>query len=200
MKNPMRHCRPVVACRRTPDCVATLAAVAALLMISLAVGSTSSAAEAVTSTPKRGGTLEFAVDAEPPNYDCHANFSFVFIHPIIPHYSTLLKFDTANYPQVTGDLAETWTVSPDRQTYTFRLRPNVFFHDGAALTSSDVKASYTSIVHPTQGVLSVRQANYAAIASIDTPDPATVGFHLHLPDASMLANFAFPWTCIYCAA
>ncbi len=23
-------------------------------------------------TPKRGGTLQFAVVAEPPNYDCHA--------------------------------------------------------------------------------------------------------------------------------
>src|SRR6516164_3439270 len=51
-------------------------------------------------TPKRGGILVFAVDAEPPNYDCHANFSFVFIHPVIPHYSTLLKFNTANYPKL----------------------------------------------------------------------------------------------------
>ena len=36
-------------------------------------------------SPTRGGILAFAVDAEPPNYDCHANFSFVFIHPVIPH-------------------------------------------------------------------------------------------------------------------
>ena len=63
--------------------------------------------------PKRGGVLAFAVDAEPPNFDCHANLSFATLHPIAPHYSTLLKFDTANYPQVEGDLAESWTVSPD---------------------------------------------------------------------------------------
>src|SRR5205085_2555191 len=55
-------------------------------------------------SPQRGGTLSFAVDAEPPNYDCHANFSFVLMHVVAPHYSTLLKFDTANYPQVVGDL------------------------------------------------------------------------------------------------
>ena len=54
--------------------------------------------------PKHGGTLVFAVDAEPANYDCHANVSFAFLHPVAPHYSTLLKFDTANYPQVVGDL------------------------------------------------------------------------------------------------
>jgi peptide/nickel transport system substrate-binding protein len=150
--------------------------------------------------PTRGGTLDFAVDAEPPNYDCHANFSFVFIHPVIPHYSTLLKFDTANYPQVVGDLAESWSVSTDRRTYTFKLRQNVLFHDGSRLTSADVKASYDRIIHPPQGVLSVRQADYGAVTGIDTPDPATVVFHLHWPDAAMLANFASPWNCIYSAA
>jgi peptide/nickel transport system substrate-binding protein len=150
--------------------------------------------------PKRGGTLVFAVDAEPPNYDCHANFSFVFIHPVIPHYSTLLKFDTANYPQIAGDLAESWSVSTDRRTYTFKLRRNVLFHDGSPLTSADVKASYDRIIHPPEGVLSVRQADYAAITGIDIPDPATVVFHLQWPDAAMLANFASPWNCIYSAA
>jgi hypothetical protein len=34
--------------------------------------------------PKRGGTLNFAVSAEPPNYDCHANTSFAFVHPVRP--------------------------------------------------------------------------------------------------------------------
>ena len=58
--------------------------------------------------PKQGGELKFAVSAEPPNYDCHANSSFAFIHPVRPHYSTLLKFDAANYPKVKGDLAESW--------------------------------------------------------------------------------------------
>src|SRR5262249_37673731 len=150
--------------------------------------------------PARGGTLNFAVDAEPPNYDCHANFSFVFIHPVIPHYSTLLKFDTVNYPQVIGDLAESWSISSDKRTYTFKLRPNVLFHDGSPLTSADVKASYERIIHPPHGVLSVRQADYSAITSVDTPDRGTVVFHLQWPDAAMLANFASPWNCIYSAA
>ena len=152
------------------------------------------------STPQRGGILPFAVDAEPPNYDCHANFSFVLMHVVAPHYSTLLKFDTANYPQVVGDLAESWSVSPDRRTYTFKLRPNVLFHDGSKLTSADVKASYERIIHPPQGVISVRQADYAAITGIDTPDPLTVVFHLQWPEAAMSANFASPWNCIYSAA
>jgi peptide/nickel transport system substrate-binding protein len=150
--------------------------------------------------PKSGGTLEFAVTVEPGNYDCHANTSFAFLHPIAPHYSTLLKFDAANYPDVVGDLAESWSISPDRLTYSFNLRPNVLFHDGSKFSSADVKASYERIIHPPPGVISARQVDYAAISRIDTPDPRTVVFHLKWPEAAMLANFASPWNCIYSAA
>jgi peptide/nickel transport system substrate-binding protein len=167
-----------------------------------ATGSAHAAAETVAApreTPVRGGKLEFAVDSEPANYDCHANISFAFLHPVAPHYSTLLKFDAASYPEVKGDLAESWTVSPDRQTYTFKLRPNVLFHDGTKMSAADVKASYDRIVRPPQGVLSARQVNYSAITSIDTPDERTVVFKLKWPEAAMLANFASPWNCIYSA-
>jgi len=150
-------------------------------------------------SPKRGGVLEFAVDAEPPSYDCHANVSFAFLHPVAPHYSTLLKFDGADYPQVKGDLAESWSVSADKLTYTFKLRPDVLFHDGSRLTAADVKASYERIAHPPEGVVSARQVGYASISAIDTPDARTVVFRLKWPEASMLANFASPWNCIYSA-
>jgi len=129
-------------------------------------------------TPRRGGMLEFASTVEPGNYDCHGNTSFAFLHPVAPHYSTLLKFDPANYPQIVGDLAQSWTVSPDRQTYTFKLRPNVLFHDGSRLSSADVKASYQRITHPPAGVTSSRQVDFGAIAGIDTPDPLTIVFRL----------------------
>src|SRR3712207_4928399 len=91
------------------------------IILLLAAGGVSASEPA----PKSGGPLEFEVTAEPDNYDCPANTSFAFLHPIAPHYSTLLKFDSANYPEITGDLAESWAVSPDRLTYTFKLHPNV---------------------------------------------------------------------------
>src|SRR6516225_10123142 len=169
----------------------------AAFMVALSASSSVAPAGAA---PKRGGTLEFAVLVEPGNFDCHANISFAFLHPIAPHYSTLLKFDAPNYPQIVGDLAESWSVSSDRLTYTFKLRPNVFFHDGSRLTSADVKASYERIAHPPPGVVSARKVDYTAISSIDTPDPLTVVFHLQWPEAAMLANFASPWNCIYSAA
>lgn len=151
-------------------------------------------------TAKRGGTLVFASTVELKDYDSNDNTSFAFLHPMAPHYSTLLKFDPVNYPTIKGDIAASWSVSPDRRAYIFKLRPNVVFHDGTPMTSVDVKATYERIVHPPEGVVSARQVDYAAIASIEAPDPLTVVFHLHWPDAAMLPNFASPWNFIYCAA
>jgi peptide/nickel transport system substrate-binding protein len=170
------------------------------ILLRLVLASISLFTLAAEPAPRHGGTLVFAVDAEPANYDCHANVSFAFLDPIAPHYSTLLKFDTANYPRVMGDLADSWTVSPDQLTFSFRLRNGVLFHDGTLLTSADVKASYERIAHPPAGVVSARKLDYAALAAVDTPDPLTVVFHLQWPDSAMLSNFASPWNCIYEAA
>jgi len=198
--------RPCFTSKQRPSAVAsTLRLGGAALALTLLAGGLAQAQNQAAPSPaqaaaKRGGILEFAVDAEPSNYDCHANESFAFMHPIGPHYSTLLKFDGANYPQVKGDLAESWSVSPDHMTYTFKLRPNVFFHDGSKMTSADVKASYERIVHPPEGVVSARQVNYSAISAINTPDALTVSFKLRWPEAAMMQNFASPWNCIYSAA
>lgn len=149
--------------------------------------------------PRKGGTLTYGVLGEPSTYDCHAAISFQEIHYLAPHYSLLLRFDAAKYPEIEGDLAESWTVSDDGLTYTFNLRQGVNFHDGSPLTAADVKASYERLRKPPTGVVSVRQALYSDITSIETPDDRTVVMKLSKPDAGMLSNFASPWNCIYSA-
>ena len=154
----------------------------------------------ITLAPQPGGVLKFAVVGEPSNYDCHAQSSFSFIHAVRPHYSTLLAIDAARYPDIKGDLAASWSMSEDRLTYTFKLKPGVRFHDGAALTSEDVRASYERIRRPPPGVSSLRAERYADITSIETPDAQTVVFKLARPNNAMLLNFASPFDCIYRAA
>jgi peptide/nickel transport system substrate-binding protein len=151
-------------------------------------------------TPVRGGILNFAVVAEPPNYDCHSNTTFGHLHPVAPHYSMLLKFDGKSYPAVVGDLAESWTASPDGLSFTFKLHKNVKFHDGSPLTSADVKASYERIIRPPPGIVSSRQAYYADFGPIETPDDHTVVFKLESPVAGVLGLLASPFNCIYSAA
>jgi oligopeptide transport system substrate-binding protein len=53
--------------------------------------------------------------------------------------------------QVTPDIAERWEVSPDGRTYTFRLREDVRFHDGKAVTAHDFKYSLERACDPALG-------------------------------------------------
>ncbi len=150
--------------------------------------------------PQRGGTLTFSLAAEPPTYDCHASSTFAVIQRMAPHYSTVLKYEPHKYPAIVGDLAESWSVSPDSLAYTVKLRPGVLFHDGTTLTSEDVKASYERIANPPQGVNSARRDSMIKLASIETADPLTVVFRLKEIDVAFLTNLASPWNCIFSAA
>ena len=120
--------------------------------------------------PKRGGTLQFAISAETPHYDCHGSDTYATLHFAAPFYSTLLRFNLSKFPEVEGDLAQSWTVAPDLMTYTFKLHPGVKFHDGTTLTSADVKATYDRLRNPPQGVVSTRKATFGDIGTIETPD------------------------------
>jgi peptide/nickel transport system substrate-binding protein len=149
--------------------------------------------------PRLGGELVFVVPSEPPSYDGHIEETFGLIHPIAPHYSTLLRTDPSDKTgtKPVGDVAESWTVSKDGLTYTFKVRKGIKFHDGAELTSKDVKATYDKIIFPPQGVKSSRKTSYLAVEAVEAPDPSTVRFRLKWPESSMLLNLASPWNFIY---
>jgi peptide/nickel transport system substrate-binding protein len=155
---------------------------------------------ALADTPKHGGTLNFAVVAEPPTTDCHATTTFGMVHPVAPQYSTLLAI-TGPYDnlKIEGDLAESWDVAKDGLTYTFKLRKGVKFHDGSDFTSEDIKATYERIINPPPGVVSARKAQHQDIKQIEAPDPYTVVFKLGQVNMSMLLHFASPFNCVYSA-
>ncbi|MDO5641145.1 MAG: ABC transporter substrate-binding protein [Paracoccus sp. (in: a-proteobacteria)] len=150
-------------------------------------------------TPRSGGTLRYAVSDDPANFDCHSANHFASLMRLAPHYSTLLRFAPHDYPNIDGDLAESWEADPDALTYTFRLRDGVRFHDGTTLDAEDVAASYRRLVFPPEGVISARLESFQQIAAIDVLDPLTVQFTLKEWDVSVLGTFASPWNCIYSA-
>ena len=167
--------------------------ISVLAAVFMTLTSRGDAAEA----PRSGGELVFAVGGTPPSYDGHRETTFAMLHPVAPHYSTLLRFDPQNYPKIVGDVAESWQVSKDRLIYTFKIRQGIQFHDGSALTASDVKATFDKIIFPPEGVVSARQATYAVVDKVESSDARTVVFRLKHPSASFLANLASPWNFIY---
>ncbi len=157
-------------------------------------------APTLAADPVRGGTLAVAIHVgEPATYDCHATNSPAVMWRVAPHYSTLLKVSAERFPEIVGDLAKSWTVSPDSLSYRFTLHPNVKFHDGSPLTSADVKASFDRMRNPPPGVVSLRQGMLADIAAIDAPDPQTVVIRFARRHAGALPLLAMPFACIYSA-
>ncbi len=152
---------------------------------------------AAQETPRRGGVLLAVIGADAPSLDPHQEETFATLQPVAPLYSTLLQIDPYSYPNIIGDAASEWKISPDGLTYMFKIRPGIRFHDGSPLTAADVKASYDKIVFPPEGVRSIRKPYYEAIASIEAPDPSTVVFKTKYASASLLGNLASPWNVIY---
>jgi peptide/nickel transport system substrate-binding protein len=98
-------------------------------------------------------------------------------------YSSLLRLD--NKSRLVGDLAEHWTMI-DAQTYGFRIRRGVTFHDGRALTARDVKYTYDSIMDrrnrsPKRGPLRV-------LESVEQLGSQEIRFHLSEPYSPFLEH------------
>lgn len=154
---------------------------------------------ALAEEPRRGGVLRVGTIGEPANYDCHGSVSIVTLPYLAPHYSTLLKYDQDNYPDIVGDLAQSWDVSEDNQLFTFRLRDGVKFHDGTPFSAQDIKATFDRIANPPDGVVSARQSAFDSLEEIVVVDPLTVEFRLSAPSSSFLSTLADPWHCVYSA-
>lgn len=61
-------------------------------------------------------------------------------------FAGLLKYDDNN--KLTGDLAESWSVSKDNLTYRVVLRPDLKWQDGEQLTAEDVVFTFQTAQNP----------------------------------------------------
>jgi peptide/nickel transport system substrate-binding protein len=120
--------------------------------------------------PQRGGILKVSLSGDPPSLDMHQEQTFLVTIPISTIYNTLVVFDPHGYPNIIGDLAKSWERSEDGKTWTFKLQEGVKFHDGAELTSADVKASWDKIYNPPKGFISTRRSDFEMIESTEAPD------------------------------
>ncbi len=73
-------------------------------------------------------------------------------------------------------LAESWTISEDGLTYTFKLHDGVTFHDGTTFDAEDVKFSFDRIL--AADTTNAHPEFYKPITSITVIDPLTVEFKL----------------------
>ncbi len=152
--------------------------------------------------PKHGGILTFMIPADsPPSFDGHRENTFATIHAVAPFYSVLIRANPENPADTTQFVCDVCTAIPtptdDGRTYTFAIRDDVKFTDGAALTAYDVAASWNEIINPPEGVISARQGYYSMLDKVEAPDAKTVIFRLKFATAAFLPALADPYAFIY---
>jgi ABC-type transport system substrate-binding protein len=148
---------------------------------------------------KRGGVLRYGVLSAPAHFDVHQSGTAANMCTQGCMYDNLIRRDPRDSGKtIIPDLAHSWEVSPDNQTYTFFLRKGVKFHDGADFTAEDVKATYQRLVWPPTGFSSPRSPLFSAVSEINVRDAHTVEFKLQepRPQSFMLGAFASGWNII----
>ncbi len=159
------------------------ALLAGALLAALTVGPSASARTAAT--PTRGGDIVIARTLDSTSMDNTSVFDnesiWVFENMLEPLYTV-----TPDGKDVKPWLATSYTLSKDKKTYVFQLRKGVKFHNGAEMTSADVKFSLDA-ARTTKGGWGYIDA---AIASVTPKGKYAVVVKTKYPWAPLVADIA----------
>jgi peptide/nickel transport system substrate-binding protein len=149
--------------------------------------------------PKSGGVLRMGIPNRVPHFDLHQSGTFFNLGTMACMFDNLIRHDPRDSGKtIIPDLAHSWEISKDSKTYTFFLRKDVQFHDGAELTAEDVKATFDRIAKPPSGINIPRSILFAAVSEINARDKYTVEFKLSEPRPInfMMSAIASGWNVI----
>src|SRR2546428_11139700 len=96
-------------------------------------------------------------------------------------YNQLVRFDAEMTP--VPELAESWQISPDGLTWTFKLREGVRFPDGQELTSADVKFTFDRLFEKSPG-----KSDFIAVDRVQPPGRARGKFLTREPFAGLVGE------------
>ncbi|RWO71597.1 MAG: ABC transporter substrate-binding protein [Mesorhizobium sp.] len=183
-----------------------LASTVAASALALMLGMTSVRAEdAVDPNAKQGGEIIATYKDDVTTLDPAIGYDWQNWSMIKSLFDGLMDYEpgTAN---LKPDLAESFEISPDGKTFTFKLRHGVKFHNGREMTADDVKYSLDRVTNPKtqspgagffgsiKGYDEVAAGKADGLSGVTVVDPYTVKFELSRPDATFLhvmaINFA----------
>jgi peptide/nickel transport system substrate-binding protein len=128
-----------------------------------------------------GGTIIFAIPAEPLTVDPAIEVAGPGYRVMKQTYEGLLAYK-GNTTELAPALAASWTVAPDGSSIELKLRPGVKFHDGTALDADTVKASIDRTKALNRGGAFFVQA----LKEVQVVDPMTVRLVASQPSVSLL--------------
>jgi ABC-type transport system substrate-binding protein len=134
----------------------------------------------------------------PGQWDVHACGTLPdCLMPSSPQFNGLVYHNPVNPNDIVCDLCDSWTVSPDGKTYTFRLR-QAQWHDGRPVTAEDIKFSLDRITEP--GAIRVRTGvlrTFYEHQSAQVIDDQTIRVPIKFASPLFLENLASEYMKMY---
>ncbi len=150
------------------------------VLIAVACASQGTATPSGTAgVPKVGGSVTFAAITDPETLDLHQTSNPVASNVFGWIYEPLVYQDLDG--SYKGLLAESWTVSPDNKTITFKLRTGIKFTDGSSFNAAAVKFTFERLQRV--GAKSPIFETFKSVASMEARDDATFVMTLKEPYA-----------------
>ncbi len=152
-------------------------------------------------TPKQGGSIVVTYKDDIVTLDPAIGYDWVNWSMIKSLFSRLMEYKPGTAELVPG-LAESYDISKDGLTYTFKLRKGAKFHNGREVVAQDVKYSLERTINPKtespgagffdsiSGTDAFKKGKAKEIKGITVVDPGTVKFTLTRPDATFLHAIA----------
>ncbi len=138
-------------------------------------------------------TATIALTGTPTNLDFTTTAGSAIPQALMSNvYEGLVELDQSG--EIVPLLAEEWTVSEDRKTYTFTLQEGVTFSNGDEFTADDVKFSLDRV--KTDWVSSLK-AKMDVVDSVEVVSPTEVAVHLSAPSNAWLFSLATPVGAIF---
>jgi peptide/nickel transport system substrate-binding protein len=167
--------------------------------------------EDTSSQAKPGGVIRYPYttdiltwDALQSNSASTVNDVSVFTYPRLVKY-TLTKYPKPNEGGVEGDAMESFEISPDKLTYTFKLREGMKWEakaptSGRTIDTQDIVFSWNKFAKVNASAANLAYnattAPSAPIESVAAPDNRTVVFKLKTPEAALMTLLA-GWDQLY---
>lgn len=101
-------------------------------------------------------------------------------------FNSLLKYD--KNLELEGELADSWTISADHRTITFKLKPDMKWADGQPLTSADVLFTWKLVTD--ENTRTPYGSDYKLVIKAETPDARTFRVSYQEPYAPALDTWA----------
>ena len=153
---------------------AAILAVPVVMLLFISAGSTERPA---ASAPV---TFTLAMNTDPDSLDPHRSSASMTEQVMLNVFDGLLKPTPDG--RVEPGIAESFTVSSDGLTYTFRLRPDVFFHNGAPVTTADLVYTFNRL-RGADGQPGI-PSEFGGVAAVEAPDERTFVIRLSQPNSS----------------